>query len=138
MEIECPSCEKPIVLVLKVKIKRERPKELDIHLLKNPVYLPPVNEGEMAYEIKDTIGLLIACYKAQQGFHPADRKWDQANYARFKTVAKSLLDFFDNSYLKAKEALVEISEEFKKEGLAWTLETVLRYAPNWRKQNVAP
>lgn len=135
MEIVCPSCEAPIEVRMELKIKRERPRELNRYLLKNPVYLPPLNATDPAYVIKDTLGLIIACYKAQSGFNPADRKWDQANYARFKLVAKTFLAFFDNSYPEAKEALIDISEEFKKKGLAWTLETVLKYAPTWRKQN---
>lgn len=137
MEVECPNCKVKVTVKIMTKIKTKKTPQPNVHTLARALTLPPENQEEAPYEIRDSVGLLISAYKMQLGFNPADRKWDEVNYARSKPPAISLLQFFDNDYKRAKDCLVEISEFFKSKGLAWSINAVLKHAPEWRKQNVA-
>lgn len=83
----------------------------------------------------DPTGYLVMQFKIRKIGQDAfdDREWDERHWARVSASAKALLKI-TGGIDDAKQCLGEIGEEFDKKGLSWTLETVVKWAHEWRKK----
>lgn len=69
-------------------------------------------------------------YKISKGVEYDDRTWDKINWGRCARSSKGLIEVL-KTYEMAKRCLDEIREGLEKQGLNWTLETILKHSHDW-------
>lgn len=77
---------------------------------------------------------IVLSFKEASGYPVDDKAWDSLNFSRCSKPAKSLLDFFGAAE-DAAACVRGLSEEFTKKNLAFTLETIVKHASNWKRDN---
>ena len=76
---------------------------------------------------------LIGVYKGLKGYDKLP-SWDRLHRGRAMKIAGKILKFFsmlDKGDEVAAECLVGIHDRAKREGWNWTLDTVVKMAPDW-------
>lgn len=88
----------------------------------------------MKYTIKkDKLSKIIYLYKTLSGFNIYDRVWDRIHWARASKTGKVILQVFQEDIPSIVRCFKWCVEYFNKNNLTWTIETVLRWVPNYLK-----
>lgn len=75
--------------------------------------------------------IVVNAYKVKTGHDINDKAWDKLNFARFGKPAKQLLEYFGN-WRDAVQCMDEVSSDFKRKNLSFTLETCCKWAADWK------
>lgn len=84
-----------------------------------------------ASEAQENIRYIVLAYKVKSGHEFEDKAWDKLNFARCAKSAKKLFDYFGNRR-DAVKCIDDVSTDFEKKGLSWTLETVCKWASDYK------
>jgi len=84
------------------------------------------------YQTKSLEQKIVVAYKMLKGFNQDDREWDKLNFGRYMKSAKQLSTYFKGDWDTLKKCLISKSEDFNNAHLSWTLETVVKHAPDWK------
>lgn len=82
----------------------------------------------------DPAGSLTMYFKVVlKGVEFDDRVWDRTHWARVKRAATQLMQICGD-FKTAKQCVDELGQDFNRRELTWTLETVLKYAHEWKRK----
>jgi len=81
----------------------------------------------------DPIKALVIFYKITKNIEFDDRFWDSKNFARNMLSAKDLLKIC-GTFADSKLCLEQLSVQFDKANLSWTLETIVKHAYDWKSK----
>lgn len=78
---------------------------------------------------------IVIGFKMIQGYPKDDKAWDKLNFSRCSRSAKALLDFLGGWKL-AVDCSQDIYERLTGKGLTVTLETIIKHAAEWKKDQM--
>jgi len=74
---------------------------------------------------------IVNYYKCSKGVPLDDKSWDKINYARYSKSAKNLIEILGNIE-EVNMCIGEIKKRMDNSGLSWTLETVAKWAHDYK------
>jgi hypothetical protein len=93
----------------------------------------PLCHQQMPTKIpRNEIQKVVFVFKIATGHDPQDKAWDQVYYPRYMKPAKELIAFLGD-WRKAGNCIQDIYEKFTNQGLSCTMETIVRHAATWKK-----
>lgn len=105
-------------------------------LQEGKTYMPsenlPAKQKDGGYTIRSDKQRIVVAYKLLKGFKFDDRQWDKIHFARCMKSVNKIVEIFDNNWEKIRACLKELSAEFEKAGLNWTLETIVNHSLEWK------
>lgn len=78
---------------------------------------------------------VVTVFKLAQGVEKNDTDWDKVYFGRFTKPAKDLL-LITGGWPNAGNCVQDVYERLTAKGLTVTLDTILRHATEWRKDNL--
>ncbi len=90
-------------------------------------------EGAGAPPMSD-IQKVVTVFKLCQGVDQNDKAWDKIYFGRFAKPAKELIVLL-GSWRAAGDCIQDVYEKLTGKGLTVTLETVIKHATEWRRDN---
>ena len=79
---------------------------------------------------------VVEHFKTLKGFE-GDKEWDKVHFSRCSVSAKSLLEYLGTPEV-VKSCMDDIKKKMEKDGLSWTLETIVKHSPDWKKKSPKP
>jgi hypothetical protein len=87
-----------------------------------------------AYKPPDTpLQKFLVGIKYLQGFDLEDREWDKTYFKRYSRAATDMLNFFKGDWKAALACAEAIVKDLESKKLSWTVETLVKHAPHYRK-----
>lgn len=105
-------------------------------------YINGLNQREVAQKRKrepvvlpEPLRNLLLCFKATQGYESSHAEWDRVCIKRYANDAADLLALFDGNWKLAVQCIAEVGGRLSDIQRSWTLDTIIKHAPEWRSQN---